>query len=216
MSTPFDEISAGTQVIADPGARLGPLLAYGLFGASRTVRIHAMNNRATQAVLQRLLDAIEELGRLDGHVTIAVVTDLLVVNDARLVVDSQHVAPVLFVIDEMKKRHVEEIDIAPGIGIDELGRFLQVFFAEPGEEEDAFGTLSRGLADAGVTAVRLTEQIERVKTLRDTRINRKSIQEESNKVMSRAVLFVGEVMRAVEQKRPIQVSKAMRLTQKMA
>ncbi|HEX6790275.1 MAG TPA: HD-GYP domain-containing protein, partial [Candidatus Krumholzibacteria bacterium] len=46
--------------------------------------------------------------------------------------------------------------------------------------------------------------------------NRKSIQEESNKVMSRAVLFVGEVMRAVEQKRPIQVSKAMRLTQKMA
>lgn len=216
MTTPFDPTPADPTATVDPGARLGPELAYGLFGASRTVRIHAMNNRATRAALQRLLDTIGELGRLDGRVTIAVVTDLLVVNDSRLVVDSQHVAPVLFVIDEMKKRHVEEIDIAPAVGMDELGRFLQVFFVEPDGDEDVFGSLGRRLAEAGVTAIRVTEQIERVKTLRETRINRRSIQEESNKVMSRAVLFVGEVMRAIEQKRPIQVSKAMRLTQKMA
>ena len=195
--------------------RLGPVLVHGLFSASRTVRIHAMNNRATQAVLQRLMETIDEFAQVEGRVTIAVVTDLLVVNDVRLVVDSQHMGPILFMIDALKARSVEEIDIAPHVTADELGRFLQVFFDDPAPE-DAFGTLSRQLSAAGVTNIKLAEWIERVKTLRDTRIEKKSVQEESNKVMSRAVLFMGEVMRAVEQKHPIQVAKALRLTQKMA
>ena len=206
---------AGTASLDDAVTRLGPSLVYGIFSASRTVRIHAMNNRATQLVLQRLQETIAELGRVEGRVTIAVVTDLLVVNDVRLAVDSQNMGPVLFITEEMKKRHVEEIDFAPTVSTDELGRFLQIFFGDPATD-DIFGVLSHQLADAGVTAIRVTEWIERVKTLRDTRIDKKSIQEESNKVMSRAVLFMGEVMRAIEQKHPIQVNKALRLTQKMA
>lgn len=196
-------------------ARLGHELANGIFSASRTVRIHAMNNRATQAVLQRLAQTIREFGHVEGRLTIAVVTDLLVINDVRVTVDSQHMGPVLFVIDTMKERHVEEVDITPDIGTDELGRFLQVFFADPAEG-DVFGILTRQLSEAGVEKIRLTEWIERIKALRDTRIDRRSIQEESNKAMSRAVMFMGEVMRAVEQKHPIQVTKALRLTQRMA
>jgi HD-GYP domain-containing protein (c-di-GMP phosphodiesterase class II) len=206
------------DVAGDPTrhvARLGAELANGIFSASRTVRIHAMNNRATQAVLQRLAETIREFGHAEGRLTVAVVTDLLVVNDVRVVVDSQHMGPVLFVIETMKERHVEEIDITPDIETGELGRFLQVFFAEPAEG-DVFGILTRALSEAGVEKIRLTEWIERVKALRDTRIDRKSIQEESNKAMSRAVMFMGEVMRAVEQKHPIQVTKALRLTQRMA
>ena len=195
--------------------RLGPELANAIFSASRTVRIHAMNNRATQAVIQRLAEIIREFGHLEGRLTVAVVTDLLVVNDVRVVVDSQHIAPVLFVIETMKERHVEEIDITPDVNTDELGRFLQVFFADPAEG-DVFGVLTRQLSEAGVERIRLTEWIERVKSLRDTRIDRKSIQEESNKAMSRAVMFMGEVMRAVEHKHPVQVTKALRLTQRMA
>jgi HD-GYP domain-containing protein (c-di-GMP phosphodiesterase class II) len=122
---------------------------------------------------------------------------------------------VLFVIETMKERHVEEIDITPDVDTDELGRFLQVFFADPAEG-DVFGALTRALSEAGVGKIRLTEWIERVKALRDTRIDRKSIQEESNKAMSRAVMFMGEVMRAVEHKHPIQMTKALRLTQRMA
>ena len=194
---------------------LGPELAHAIFSASRTLRIHAMNNRATQAALERLLHVIREFGHLEGRLTIAVVTDLLVVNDVRVVVDSQHIAPVLFVIDSMKERHVEEIDITPDVDLEELGRFVQIFCAEPAED-DVFGALARGLADAGIAKIRLTEWIERVKALRDTRIDQKSVQEESNKAMSRAVMFMGEVMRAVEHKHPIQVTKALRLTQRMA
>ena len=195
--------------------RLGPALIHGLFSASRTFRIHAINNRAAQAVLQRLMETIDEFSRVEGRATIAVVTDLLVINEVRLVVDSQHMSPLLFMIEEMKKRGVEEIDIPPTVTAGELGRFLRVFFADPAEE-DVFGVLSRQLAEAGVTQIRLTEWIERTRTLHDTRIDKKSIQEESNKVMSRAVLFMDEVMRAIEQKHPIQVTKAHRLTQKMA
>ena len=211
----FLDLPASATMATDPVSRLGPALVHGLFSASRTVRIHAMNNRATQAVIQRLMQTIEELGKEEGRVTIAVVTDLLVINEVRLVVDSHQMGPILFIIDEMKKRNVEEIDIPPRVTTEELGSFLRVFFADPAEE-DVFGVLSHQLAQAGVTTIRVTEWIERVKTLRDTRIDKKSIQEESNKVMSRAVLFMGEVMRAIEQKHPIQVSKAHRLTQKMA
>jgi hypothetical protein len=81
--------------------RLGPELAHAIFSASRTVRIHAMNNRATQSILVRLAGIIREFGHLEGRLTIAVVTDLLVVNDVRVVVDSQHMGPVLFVIETM-------------------------------------------------------------------------------------------------------------------
>src|SRR5262249_29227211 len=180
--------------VAEPSTRMGPELANAIFSASRTVRIHAMNNRATQAVLQRLAETIREFGHLEGRLTVAVVTDLLVVNDVRVVVDSQHMGPVLFVIDTMKERHVEEIDITPDGGPEQLGMFVQVFFADPAEG-DVFGVLTRQLAEAGVQKIRLTEWIERAKALRDTRIDRKSIQEESNKAMSRAVMFMGEVMR---------------------
>jgi HD-GYP domain-containing protein (c-di-GMP phosphodiesterase class II) len=210
-----DATPAAASAMTEHVERLGPELVHGLFSASRTVRIHAINNRATQAIVERLMEIIGELARLEGRITIAVVTDLLVVNDVRLVVSSHQMGPVLSIIDELKKRNVEEIDIAPIVGADELGRFLQVFFAEPASE-DAFGVLSHQLAQAGVSNIRLGECIERVKTLRDTRIDKKSIQEESNKVMARAVLFMNEVMRAIEQKRPLQMNKALRLTQKMA
>jgi len=215
-STGFlDRITTEGNPGADYVTRLGPALVQGLFSASKTVQIHAMNNRATQAVLQRLLRTIEEFCNVEGRVTIAVVTDLLVINDVRLIVDSQNMGPLLFVVGEMKKRRVEEIDISPDITVEELGSFLRVFFSDPAEE-DVFGALSIQLAQSSDNNIRLTEWIERVKHLRDTRTEKKSIQEESNKVMSRAVLFMGEVMKAIEQRRPIQVPKAHRLTQQMA
>ena len=214
MSDGFTGLGKSAPV-NDPVSRLGPSLVYGIFSASRTVRIHAIDNRATQLALQRLRETIDELGRIEGHITIAVVTDLLAINEVRLTVDSQQMGPVLFLTEEMKKRNVEEIEIAPTIGDDELGRFLQVFFSDPASD-DVFGALARQVDDAGITRIKLTERIERAKVLRDTRIDKKSIREESNKVMSRAVLFMGEVMRAIEQKHPIQVNKALRLTQKMA
>ncbi len=210
-----DSVTLAGAAAGDHMTRLGPAIVYGLFSASRTIRIHALTNRATQAVLERLMETINELAKIDGRVTLAVVTDLLVVNEMRLVVDSQSMGPVLFILDEMKKRDVEEIDISPNVTADELGRFLSVFFADPAGE-DVFGVLSRQLAEAGITNVRVAEWMERVKTLRETRIDKKSVQQESNKVMARAVLFMGEVMRAIEQKHPIQVTKALRLTQKMA
>ncbi|HET6350271.1 MAG TPA: HD-GYP domain-containing protein [Candidatus Krumholzibacteria bacterium] len=206
-----DRLEVGSEHVA----RLGPELVHGLFSASRTVRIHAMNNRATHAVLQRLMLTIDEFSRLEGRITVAVVTDLLVINDVRLTVDSQYMGPILFLIDEMKARNVETIEILPEVTAEELGTFLQVFFADPATE-DAFGVLSTGLDGAGITHIRLTEWIEKERYLRDMRIDKKSIQEESNKVMARAILFLGEVMKSIEEKHPIQVRKAHRLTQQMA
>jgi putative nucleotidyltransferase with HDIG domain len=72
------------------------------------------------------------------------------------------------------------------------------------------------MGDAGISSIRITECIERVKHLRDSRIESREIREESNRVMSRAILFVGEVLRAIEQRRPIQIPKAHRLTQQIA
>ena len=200
---------------ADHVARFGPELVHGLFTAGRTLRIHAMDNRATRASLRRLMDTIDDFSAAEGRVTVAVATDLLVVNDVRLMVEPQHMGPILFLVDEMKKRRVEEIDFAPDVDIEELGRFVQVFFSDPAEE-DVFGALSSHMAAAGITRIRLTEWIERARHLRDTRTDKKHIREESNKAMARAVLFMGEVMRAIEQKHPVQIRKAHRLTQQMA
>jgi putative nucleotidyltransferase with HDIG domain len=207
-----DGLSPGATTHID---RLGPQLIQGLFSASRTFRIYDLHNRASQTVLSRLTQTLSELLAHEGRVIVRIATDLLLINDIRILVDPQCMGPVLYLLEEMKKRKVEEIDFAPEISPVEMGSFLKVFFLEP-EEEDVFGELTRKLSEAGVSNVRLTECIEREKYLRDAKVERREIKEESNRAMSRAILFMGEVMRAVEHQRPIQLPKAHRVTQQLA
>ncbi len=195
--------------------RLGPLFVHYLFSAGRTVQIHDLANHAAQAAISKLQEALRELGESEGRVTVTVATDLLSINDVRIVVDTQNMGPVLYLIEEMKKRKVEEIDFAPEVAADELGSFLKLFFSEP-SEEDVFGELARKLSDAGVADIRLSELIERVKYLRNAKVNKQEVREESNRVMSRAIMFMGEVMLAMAQRRPVQMHKASRITQQMA
>jgi putative nucleotidyltransferase with HDIG domain len=199
----------------DPINHLGPALVYGLFSASRTIQIHDLKNRASQTGLSRLIQTLEELIASEGRVTLAVSSDLLSINDVRVVVDSQSVGPVLYLIAEMKKKRVEELDFLLGVTADEMGTFLKLF-SEDSPTDDVFGDLSKRMAEAGITNIRLTEWIERERYLRDSRIERREIREESNKAMSRAIRFMGEVMKAIEQQRPIQIPKAHRLTQQLA
>jgi putative nucleotidyltransferase with HDIG domain len=203
---------AGPENLID---RLGPLFIHYLFSAARTVQIHSLGNDAAVTAVSRLAESLLELGEVEGRVAVILSTDLLSINDVRIVVDPQSMGPVLFLIEEMKKRKVEEIDFPPDPGTDELGAFLKEFFADT-SEEDVFGDLSARLAEAGVREIRLTEWIERVKYLRDAKVNKKEIREESNRAMARAVMFMGEVVRAIEQSRPVQVPKANRITQQMA
>jgi HD-GYP domain-containing protein (c-di-GMP phosphodiesterase class II) len=196
-------------------SRLGPHLVQRIFSASKTLQIHDLNNHATQIALSKLMETMGELFELEGRVTLTVSTDLLLINDERVSVDPQCMSPFLYLIDEMKKRKVEEIDFTHEIDTMELGAFLQQFGLDT-SEEDVFGELNKRTEAAGITNVRITEQIERVKYLRDTKVERREIREESNKIMQRAILFMGEVMRAVEQKRPIQLPKAHRLTQQLS
>ncbi len=195
--------------------RLGPLFVHYLFSAGKTVHIHDLTNHAVEVALSRLQKTLRELGETEGRVTVAVSTDLLSINDARIVVDAQSMGPVLYLINEMKKRKVEEIDFSPEVTVAELGSFLQIFFSEP-SEVDVFGELTRKLSDAGVAGIRLSEWIERAKYLRDAKVNKQEVREESNRVMSRAIMFMGEVMLAMEQRRPIQLHKASRITQQIA
>lgn len=195
--------------------RLGPLFVHYLFSAGRTAQIHELTNRAVEASVSKLQEALRELGEAEGRVTVTVATDLLSINDVRIVVDTQNMGPVLYLIGEMKDRKVEEIDFAPEATAEELGSFLKIFFSEP-SEEDTFGELSRKLAGAGVVNIRLSEWIERVKYLRDAKVNKQEVREESNRVMARAVMFMGEIMRAVAQRRPVQMPKATRIAQQIA
>jgi len=195
--------------------RLGPLFVNCLFGASRTLQIYDVSNRASQAILSKLMQTLKELADFEGRVTVTVATDLLLINDVRLIVDSQNAGPLLYLIDEMAKRRIEEIDFATETTLVEMGAFVKLFSMEP-SEEDVFGELNRRLAEAAVTNVRLTERIERARYLRDSKVERREIREESNRVMSRAITYMGEVLRTIEQRRPIQLPKAHRLTQQLA
>ena len=212
LATGDDGLSPGATTHID---RLGPQLIHGLFSASRTLRIYDLQNRASQALLSRVMQTLGELLDLEGRVTVTIATDLLLINDVRIIVDSQSMGPILFMIDEMKKRKVEEIDFTPGLSALEMGSFLKMFFLEP-TEEDVFGELNRKLAEADINNIRLAEWIEREKYLRDAKVEKREIKEESNKAMSRAILFMGEVMRAIEHQRPIQLPKAHRLIQQLA
>jgi putative nucleotidyltransferase with HDIG domain len=195
--------------------RLGPLLAQCIFSSCKTLHIYDSNNRAVQVILSRLMLTLRELFDLEGRATLKVSTDLLFINEMRIIVDPQGMVPILYLIEEMKKRKVEEIDFAPEVTTDEIGTFLKIFSSEP-TEEDSFGELNRRLIKAGIENIRPMEWIERVKYLKEARLERQEIREESNRVMSRAILFMAEVMRSIEQRRPIQLPKAHRLIQHIA
>ncbi len=194
--------------------RLGPHLVHRLFSASKTVQIYDLSNCTTQTALSKLMETLGELAEIEGRVTLTVATDLLLINDLRVIVDPQSMSPVLYLIDEMRIRNVEEIDFAPEITAMELGSFLQQFFLDP-SDEDVFGELNQRLVDACVTNIRITERIERTKCLRDTKVESRKVREESNKVMSQTIHFMNEVMKAMEQRRPISLPKAHRLTQQI-
>ena len=215
--------SAGTTAgVADDRAaeevrelnRIAAILAQNLFGASRTVLMHTLDNRASQSVLTRTCGVIQRLAELDGRASIRVSTDLLMVNDLRVVVDSQGMGPVVYLVDNMKSRRVEEIDFEPDISENELGRFLQIFFAER-DGDDVFGAIQSALTSEGIGRVKILEYIHRPKRLRDSATGRKEVREESNKLYNRAVLFAGEVLRNVEQQRAVPIPKALRLTQQI-
>jgi len=215
IGSPSDDDGFNMSAPTSHIERLGPVLIQSLFSAIKTLQIYDSTNRATEKVLSRLLLALGELAETDGRVTVAISTDLLLINDVRIMVDSQSMGPVLFLIDEMKARRIEEIDFAPEVTTEELAAFFRLFSQEP-EDDDVFGVLDRGLENAGIKNIRLSEWIEKVKYLRAAKLERQEIREESNQAMSRAVLFMGEVMRSIEQKRPIQLPKAYRITQKIA
>lgn len=197
-------------------ARAAATLTQNVFSASRTLQMHALENRASQQALERLESTLRHLGEIDGRVTLRVSTDLLMVNDLRVVVDSQSMGPVVYLVEAMKRRRTEQIDIDPDVDHAKLGGFLQVFFREYDyDDEDVFGTVRSAVSEACDDGVRLLEWIDRPMRLRDSAVGRKEIREESNKLYSRAVLFTGEVLRNVEQQRAIPVPKAVRLTQQI-
>jgi len=197
--------------------RLGPILIQCIFGVVKTLQIYDSSNRTTEKVLSRLHTTLSDLAQIEGRVTLAISADLLYINDVRIIVDPQSIKPVLFLVEEMKKRKIEEIDFTPEVTEAELAALFRMFSQEPDEDEDdVFGVLDRELENAGVTNIRLTECIEKEKFLRAARLEKQQIREESNQAMSRAVLYMGEVMRSIEQKRPIQIPKAHRITQRLA
>lgn len=194
--------------------RLGPSLVHYLFSASKTVQVHDLQNRATQRVLAELMSELNELLRIEGRVSMRVSSEFLVINDVRVTVDPQNIGPLLYLIEEMKKRDVEGVDFLPGVRVEEIGVFLKVFFAEA-PPDDAYKRITADLQSGGVENVRLIQWVEREKRFKDETEKQDNIKEQSNQVFFRTTVLVGEVLKGIEQRRAIQVQKAERLTQQM-
>lgn len=194
--------------------RLGPQLVHLFFSASKTVQVHDLNNRATQRVLAELVSPVRELLEEEGRLELRVATDLLLINDSRIVVGPQDFGTFHYIIEEMKNRDVEGIELLAGIDEEEMGKFLKIFFGDT-PQEGVFDHLCKELGDAGLERVKLVQWVERVRQLADEKSEKKEIREESNQVFFRTVLLMGEVLKGIEQRRAIQFQKAERLTQQM-
>jgi putative nucleotidyltransferase with HDIG domain len=194
--------------------RLGPSLTHYLFSASKTVQVHDLNNRATQRVLSELMAVLDELSKIEGRVSIRISSDFLLINEVRVAVDPQNIGPLLYLVEEMKKREVEGIDFLPGLPIEEVGAFLKSFFREV-PDEDVFDRLTSDLAAAGINHIRLARWIEREKRFKGEAERTEDVREQSNQAFFRTTVLVGEVLKGIEQQRAVQVQKAERLTQQM-
>lgn len=194
--------------------QIGQTLVALLFSASKTVRIYDMNNRATQRVLNDLVETLRTLFARESRGAIRVSNDFLLLNDHRIPVDAQHFAPFEFVVEEMKKRQVESIEFTERADAGQLGAFLTAFFGvEPAES--AYEELQRRLQDGGVTEIRTSLYVEQDARLKDVEADAEDIKRTSNRVYFRTVALMGDVLKTIEEKNIINVRKAKRLTQQM-
>ena len=184
-----------------------------LFSSIKTVRLYEMNNRAAQRSLAELAANIAALHEREGRASVRVSNDLLLINDFRPVVDSQHYGPFEYVSTEMKKREIDSIDFAGDATAEQLGTFLRVLNSVDAVEA-AYDTLQQRMGEASVTAVTTARAGEHETVLADPQ-QVPDTRQESNRVYFRTVALVGDILRTIEEKHILQVRKAKRLTQQM-
>jgi len=194
----------------------GPLFIHYFFSASKTVQVHDLGNRATQRVLADLMVPLRDLFASEGELNVRVTPDYLYINDVRLVMDSRNFGPIMYVIEALRERDVEILELHPDVTPSEIGVFLKVFFGELAtDDDDIFGQLTARVAEAKISHIKLVQWVERERHLTEHAETDRNIRKESNQVFFRSLILVGEVLRGIEQKRVIQVRKAERLTQQM-
>jgi len=194
--------------------QIGQALVVHLFSAAKTVRLYDMNNRATQRVLNDLIETLYTMFAREPRAVLRQANEFLMLNDQRIPLDAQHFGPFEFMIGEMKKREVDSIEFARDTDLEQLGAFLRVFFdVEPGET--AYDDLQGRLQESGVTLVTTTRWVEQETRLTDLRQEHDDLKRRSNRVYFRTVALMGDVLKTMEEKHIINVRKAKRLTQQM-
>jgi HD-GYP domain-containing protein (c-di-GMP phosphodiesterase class II) len=206
-----DLVSAEEQAFL---RQVGKALVNHLFSAGKTIRLYDMKNRATQRVLGDVAETLRTLFAREPRAVLRVSNDFLLLNDHRIQVDSQHYVPFEFMVQEMRSRQVESIEFVEGVGTDELGLFLTVFFdVEPGES--AHAEVERRLAEADVSSIRTTVYVEQEARLKDLEHEDQDLKRASNRVYFRTVALMGDVLKTIREKNILNVRKARRLTQQM-
>lgn len=195
-------------------AQSGKLFIRYFFSASKTIQIHDLENEATRNVLSALVGVLTNLLRDEERVSVRIMADFLYINDVRIAVDPMNFGLFLYLVDEMKKRKVEQIDFRQGITYSEVGTFLKLFFGDAAGD-DVFGDIKNKLTVAGIEHITIVEWMEQKRQLKESTVEKRKIREESNKVFFRAVLFMAEVLKSIEQRRVVQVRKAERLAQQI-
>jgi putative nucleotidyltransferase with HDIG domain len=209
-----DSGAASAEKVQEIIHEAGSLFVHYLFSASKTVQVHDLGNRATQRVLSDLMVPLNQLFACEGGVTLRVTADYLYMNDVRLVMDSHNFGPIMYILEALRDRDVEVVELNPEVTAGEIALFLRIFFGELPDDE-VFGQLVKRLDGARVTHIKLTQWIERERHLTDGSETDRNLRKESNQAFFRTTLLLGEVLRGIEQKRVIQVRKAERLTQQM-
>lgn len=214
VSDTLTDLGNDTAESADRINKWGQLFIRYLFSASKTVQVHDLNNQATRNVIVPLMHLLQGFMEIEGTLRVRAMNEFLYINDVRVAVDAMNFGLVLYLVENMKAKKVEQVNFMPGVTAQELGTFLKLFFAEV-SSDDAFAGLAHRIETAGIEHMELVEWIERDRNLRTSTLEKREIRDESNRVFFRAVLFVGEVLKSIEQKRVIQVRKAERLVQQI-
>lgn len=192
----------------------GEELVIRLFAASKTLRLYAVSNRASQRAIADLMQTLRRIMDREGRAVLRTSNDFLLLNEHRIAADPTHYAPFEFWVAEMKKRGVEAIEIGSGATDPQAAAFLVEYF-KVDEGDDAVTEIERRLVDAGVTTFTVGRYVERETRLAEVRRHVVDVRQESNRVYFRTVALMGNVLRTAEEKQVLQVRKAKRLTQHM-
>ncbi|WNG37470.1 hypothetical protein F0U61_30125 [Archangium violaceum] len=188
-------------------------LVSGLYMLIRSVKMYDPDNAVFEKPLLQLQDIVNQIISKEGRLELVGVKDSFYLNNMLVKVDLNSIDNQRYLLGEMRSKDVGGISLNKPVTVPDLKNFIWIFSKEQSATAEEDGLAGRKLLNMKVAKFsRLREKLNRddLANPDDQKVDRKKY---AMTVYARAVFFLSKYLESVQQGKPLNTTKALRLVQ---